>query len=386
MRRRPFSTLTVAGCAIAIAFGAQLTSLTAPSVGMHVAEPEADFMNLNLRLVDLPPGYEVSSDFYLNSDGLCLRSVDHGTGVPNQAYPYLECDLTFGDNWVPPGVRRPREVGSASFRFDAEEGAIFGFRNREYLSLSANDDAQGGRERVPAVELGDEAREWSWDGGAMVAWRSGNVLAFVGTSGPGGSKPKRYERMLRRAALRLAIRQQARIAKPTPLLPSDNYDAEVALDSPRMKVAVRWLGLSHEPGGGLPRLELFDSASWHGGAGWSADMIYVGQEGGVSLTLWRPQAWKRVKRSVIGARIFRFSCTKPQRVRAPGQAIVYSTRDRRRAACDETGNHFFAIVHYRDLVATINMPDCVFCVGGWQQGVFNSASAAAAIARGLHRR
>jgi hypothetical protein len=223
--------------------------------------------------------------------------------------------------------------------------------------------------------------------------------------------------MLERAALRYAGRQQARIVSPSPLLPSDNDDAEVALDSPRLEVDVRWLGRRLEPGDGLPPLSLFDSEWTHSrgeGPGWSANLVYAGKGGYVSLSLWTVRGWKRYRRGVIGRRVFDFPCTKPTLVRASrGRAVVRSTRNSRGASCGSAparrvfspdcsidpnpnarlrpcyatpGKHFVATVHFKDLVITVNAPNCVFCVSGSDYGVFNSAAGMRAIVIGLRAR
>lgn len=264
--------------------------------------------------------------------------------------------------------------------------ATAAFAARDQLAAEVIDDFFPESDDLPtSVPIADEAR-W-WPDQLVVAWRSGSVLGFLRTGRAFKPNPRRRQ-MLKRAALRLAMRQQARIAKPTPLAASDNDDAEVALDSPRLGVAVHWLGRRLDPGGGLPPLELFDSESEHGGAGWRAQMLYVGTEGGAQLTVWKPRMWKRIKRSVIGKRIFRFSCDPPQRIQVPnGRAAIYSTRDRTRAPCSSgKRSHFFAVVRYRGSVVTVNAPQCVFCVLGREWGSFNSAAAMRALVRELERR
>jgi hypothetical protein len=359
-----------------------------PNAARHVVTPEAKAMKLNLRLADLPPGYAVESDYEVGSDGSCYRSVDHILGTPDLDHRHVECTIVFHDNWRPPGSSRPETVESVTLRFKDVAAATAGFAARHELAYGLFEESgDPSTEKVPATPLGDESRVWSsgtfFETGAIVAWRSGRVVSFIGAT-------QRSEGEIETAALALAALQQRRVANPTPLLPADNDDSEVALDSPRLEVDPHWLGRRFEPGAGLPALEIFDSQwlySWDEGPDWSASVVYVAKGGGVSLSLWKPRNWTRYKRGVIGRRVFRFSC-KPRRVKLPrGHAIVHSTKDRRHAPCGRgSTNHFFATVHLAKLVVTINEPGCVFCVGGSDYGAFNSAAAMRAVARGLQPR
>jgi hypothetical protein len=382
MRTGGVVALAALGLTLTIAASAQSAR---PGASKHVVEPEAMSMNLTLRLVDLAPGYVVTSDYEVGSDGACYRSVDHTRGTPEAEHPHVECKIAFGDNWRPPGTSRPRTVESATLRFDDVAGATAGFgARRDFAYNLFEESGVRSTERIPASGLGDDARVWSWATGTIVVWRSGHVVSFIRTIGDS-------QGAIEQAALDLAPRQQVRIAQPAPLLPSDNDDSEVALNSPRLEVDIRWLGRHFKPGGGLPALDIFDS-SWlysrDEGPDWSANVLYVGKGGVTSLSLWKPRAWRHYKRGAIGRRVFGSSCTKPKRVKlARGRAILRSTKDRRRKPCSRSsGNHFFATVHFKDLVATINTPDCVFCVRGGDYGAFNSADAMRALVRGLQTR
>jgi len=101
--------------------------------------------------------------------------------------------------------------------------------------------------------VGDQLLAFRLDGypgpGTVLMWRSGSVLALVLAAGP-ASDPTTQ------AALRLATAQQARMATPTPLLPSDLDDVEVPLDDPGITVPVQWLGHELPAAGGRPALSL----------------------------------------------------------------------------------------------------------------------------------
>jgi hypothetical protein len=341
-------------------------------------------INRLLRLVDLPAGYEVTSDFD-GSDGSCNE------GPAPTGHHRVACDLTFGDNWRPAGISRPSEIKSVALRFDDVASAAAAFDARPDLVYDLFEESGDlATARAPDIAIGDDARIWSWEEsqwatGAIVIWRWQHVIAMVHVTA-------RSRDQSERVALRLAAIQQGRVSKLTHILPGENGDSEVALDSPRLQVPIRWLGRRFEPSGGLPGLDIFDSAWAYAGGegpGWSAEILYVGQGSGAQVSLFRTRAWKRFKRGVIGKRIFGWSCTKPRRVGlADGWAAIRSTRDHPRKRCQKSGkgNHFFAVAHFRDVVATVNIPGCTSCVSGRDWGAFNTPGAMRAVVRGLQPR
>lgn len=372
----------------ATGFGASIASSQAaptPRASTHLDHAPQGPAPINrlLRLIDLPPGYEVTSDYSIGSDGSCTE------GPAPTGHHRVACEITFGDNWRPAGASRPTQVESVALRFDDVASATAAFDAKADLVTEVFEETgDPATARVPDASIGDDARIWSWtssfEAGAIVVWRWRHVVAMVHLSG------RTQASVSEGAALPLAVRQQTRVSNLTPILPGENDDSTVALDSPRLQVPVRWLDRRFEPGGGLPPLEIFQSSWAYAGGegpGWSADITYAGQDGAVQIALFRPEAWKRYKRSVIGKRSFDFSCTKPRRMSLPGGwAAIRSTRDRPRARCRRSGNHFFAFAHFGDVVATVNIPNCVFCVNGRDWGVFNAPGALRAVVRGLRLR
>src|SRR4029079_12267743 len=98
------------------------------------------------------------------------------------------------------------------------------------------------------IALGDEAYLLQGRGpnnpAAAVIWRSGNVVAVVGTEPADVARTRA-----------LAEKQQALIAQPTSRR-SVAADLELQLDDPTIHIPVYWLGTGFAPGGGLPPLRL----------------------------------------------------------------------------------------------------------------------------------
>jgi hypothetical protein len=104
--------VAVAALGLALPGAAQAESSNARA-SKHVVTHEAEAMNLNLRLVDLPAGYEVTSDFQVNSDGVCYRNVDHARGTPDfffspRTWSASSPSATAGGHPASAGPRRSR--------------------------------------------------------------------------------------------------------------------------------------------------------------------------------------------------------------------------------------------------------------------------------------
>ncbi|HMJ04221.1 MAG TPA: hypothetical protein VK506_14865, partial [Conexibacter sp.] len=204
-------------------------ALLAAAAPASAARPE----DLALRLADLGPGY-------LIPDESCVATRLRGDGTSRVVdrigrLGHRGCEIEFWRAWVPPGAPAgPHGVSSHALVFDDAEGPELALtRPRTIVSFMYLPTREELEVVEPAPAIGDEAvllrgpterfrrRTW-WS--AVVLWRSGNVLAAVEAIG-GGSFDTSAQ-----ATLRLAAAQQARIAAPTPLGPTDNDDAEVGLD------------------------------------------------------------------------------------------------------------------------------------------------------------
>jgi len=233
--------------------------------------------NLTLRLGDLPRGYLVGDD---SGCGLYLA----GEGSPRalaemRRHRHRTCESQFEQLWVAPGAAAaPPLVESAAIRFATDAGAAAAFGLARPLAGYVFGVRGGSLERPPSnVSVGDSAvLFWTDDAlvrgrarrtGAVLAWRSGRVVALVLAAGQSASASQQ-------AAHRLAQIQQARIQAPTPLRPRDNDDREVPLDNPELGIDVHWLGRRFRPTDGLPALKLTDSfgpLGRAGGPGWRAE-------------------------------------------------------------------------------------------------------------------
>jgi hypothetical protein len=174
---------------------------------------------------------------------------------------------------------------------------------------------------------------------SFLVWRSGNTLAAVMTAG-------RSVEIDDAAALLLARRQQARIAKPTPLTVADNYDAEVALENPALDLPVYWLGRHFATGGAVADASLYsswfvakptpelqeESGSFEG----PLPKLRLTYSNPVNLTLstWGPQDWPVYSRSKTAKALVTWKCTQTRTVEVPGgTATIYLGYDQDYAKC-----------------------------------------------------
>jgi hypothetical protein len=199
---------------------------------------------LTLRLADFGPGY------YLPW-GRCFAEPMLADSL---RFANRNCVIAFAPAWTSPGAARgPGFVMSAAvvFKTPKRAAAVLAYP-RLVASLVFDPSREDFEVMAPAPAIGDEAALLrASDGSAVVVWRSGAALAAVlvghGLQEHGGEIDPQV-------ALALAATQQARIASPTPLLPSDDDASEVPLDDPGLGMPVYWLGHELPPRGDLPAL------------------------------------------------------------------------------------------------------------------------------------
>ena len=345
------------------------------------AAARTDPQDLVLRLPDLGRGYVVADD------GGCRTTFGReGTPIPlvrlERRHPFSGCDIEFDEAWSPPGVRRPAAVSSHAYVFRDPVAADAGLRAAAgLLEFTVGPGRRSFARRSPSRPVGNEAVVLETDEalaggrprrpGVAVAWRAGRVLSFVFEAGLAGERGEA-------SALRLAERQQARIAAPAPLAPHENDDLEVPLDDPRIAGLVHWLGRSHDPPGGLGRLRLSDV--YPDRPGWEVGLRYAG---GVWLGVWRPAAFARFKASRLGRLVWHSPCAKAIRFDSgTARAVIYRgygpphgdgapppSGPVRLAPGIESGpcperapDRMLAHVRLGRVVVTINIPICFYCI------------------------
>jgi hypothetical protein len=179
---------------------------------------------------------------------------------------------------------------------------------------------------------------------SFLVWRSGGTLAAVMAAGPKVIVDDK-------AAATFAARQQAHIAKPTPLTAADNYDGEVALENPALDLPVYWLGRRFETGAGVHEAVL--GSSW-----FIPKPIPEKAEGGIAegplpklrltysnpidlrLDIWGPGEWATFAESKTAKAIVTWKCTKTRPLEVPGgTATIYLGYDKDYARCPSKPPH-----------------------------------------------
>jgi hypothetical protein len=360
--------------------------------------------NLVLRLPDLGPGYVVGDD------GGCSTTFGReGAPMPlvrlERRRPFSGCDIEFDEAWSPAGVNRPAHVSGHAYVFRDPAAADAGLRvAAALLEFTAGPGRRSFARRSPSRRVGDEAVVLETGDalaggrphrpGVAVAWRSGRVLSFVFEAGLAGERGEA-------SALRLAERQQARIAAPARLAPHENDDLEVPLDDPRIAGLVHWLGRSHDPPGGLGRLRLSDV--YPDGPGWAVGLEYAG---GVWLGVWRPAAFARFKASRLGRLVRHSPCAMGIRFDSgAARAVIYRgygpprgdgapppSGPVRLAPGIESGpcperepDRMLAHVRLGRVVVTINVPICFYCIAD-RANPYNTVAGMKAAIRALRPR
>jgi hypothetical protein len=349
-----------------------------------------DTAALMLRLSDLGPGYTIGDD---TGCGIGVENAPDNLAQAIVTHLPESCSIQFEHRRLSPYV----ESGAVTFRTPDGVATLFALR-REMFSY------ESGVQRVmeePYAGVGEEARLFRLGDayipggrdrpGAAVVWRRGLLLGTVLVAGP---KEPRAVRM----AQRLAVRQDRRMLAPTPLGPRDNYDLEVPFADPRIRAPIPWLGRRFAPGRGLVPLRL--AYTWGPERPEPDERLptprarleYEARRlrtGGVELLIWRPIQWRRISRGLGAHQLWRTPCTRARQVRLRrGHAVVYSgyARLRRGGRCPaRRRDSFAAVVFFRRVVVTVNMPFCDRCADGvtGRNAPYNSVKGMTAVVRAL---
>jgi hypothetical protein len=196
-------------------------------------------------------------------------------------------------------------------------------------------------------------------------------------------------------ALALARLQQPHIEHPTPYTEAERFDAEVALDNPKLERPVYWLGRELAPGSGLPRLKLRFSATGPGRtpARQRAELSYAdgplpGDSAGIALTVLTREEWKRHRNDRYGpATIPVPRCATKRAVELPrGRAIVYRTYASASPGCPRQRSAFLAQAFIgKSVIAAASFKGCATCTGQ-QRNPYNSFKGMSTVVRGLVER
>jgi hypothetical protein len=308
-----------------------------------------------LRLSDLPRGYEYGDD-----------TACGGVSATEGDWPLLQplfaseqprgCIVEFGWVWST-SPEFPHGLTSAVFVFDDAAGARRAFEARDELArFTASLDAV----RREDVELGDEAELLRGRGlndrASAVVWRDGNLVGVL------AGEPADD------AVRELAERQHERIRRSSPFPALDARDPELQLDDPSLDLPVYWLGRTYEPPGDLPALGLDLAAVGANGPGQSIQLWYGmrGFPGTVTFDTYRPEDWRRFRRTLLGRLIWDSPCAHKTVVRLPiGRAEIYqgygAPRPVLRPCPERRADRVLAHVHAGDVVIVVNLPYCYAC-------------------------
>jgi hypothetical protein len=351
----------------------------------HATRTAVDPQSFVLSLPDVPRGYRNGDD------SGCGPMIPTGESHLSPAMTALllqtrpqGCVIELNRAWADTSIG-PATIRSASFVFADEDGAkrLFALRMEATQLATEIRDATG-----TSITLGDEAFLLQGRGlnlpAAAVIWRSGNVVAVLGTEPADVTKTRA-----------LAETQQALIAQPaTRTAPA--VDLELQLDDPTIDVPVYWLGSSFAPGGGLPALRLTraEHIAVHGGQG-PGMTIRLGYAttahapAGVTIDVWQPGAWKRFAKTQLGRLVWDSPCAKKSVVKlAKGRAEIfsgYASATPLRRPCPRTPpNLVVAHVYLTGATVAVNMPFCLMCVGvSARPQPYGTVTAMRAIARAL---
>lgn len=221
-----------------------LLAAAAASAGAELAPRD-----LTLRLTDFPAGYSASPQTCGSGAPIADMAPRTGRG----------CEIYFWHVWTSPDTRLvPLMVISTVLVLPSANSAARTLADPLHAASLALPYLEDPTLAEPTPALGDEAvLLHGADGSAAVLWRSGPVLAGLLAD----RSLRRHSPMDVQATVDLATAQQARIAAPTRLSPTDNAGGAVALDDPGLDMPVWWLGHELPRRGSLPALQLTGSLS-----------------------------------------------------------------------------------------------------------------------------
>jgi hypothetical protein len=343
----------------------------------RIDDPEAAV----LRAGDLPRGY-VEGD-----DTGCGLATTEGDDPELESLFAKErpraCIVELERVWT--GADGPRGVTSAAFVFRDEAAAERGLGAKASLLEYTASLTPGETQEFDLGDEGQLVRGRGLNDPAMgVLWRSGNVLAMLVV-----------EPVDQPAAVSFARLQQRRIAGTLPVrAPKDMV--ELQLDDPALRMPVYWLGRSFDPGGPLPRLDLAEASVLGTGPGNTVKLDYVGSAGGhsvgVTIDLWRRDAWQRFRTTLLGRLVWDSSCARKTTVRlADGHADIYEGYGTQRPLeppCPSRApDRVLAHVYLHGVVAAVDMPYCFACAAPPVSGTpYETVAGMTAIAKGMRLR
>ncbi len=369
------------------------------AVAGSAATAGADPAPLTLRLTDLPQGWRVGDDTGCGPMGIEGASPEV-TALVREFRPEV-CVREFNKVW---GSAKPFYVQSVAMTFAADGGPERALAATP--GLLAFFGLDGASPSSTAVGVGDRAQVFVKAKGyppgpqpspeTAVAWRSGEVYAFVVTSA-------RTQADARAAAIAYARAQQARIEAPTSVSDADFDDLLVPLNNPKLDVPLWWLGLDFDPPGRLPALQFegggVRTAKWTGyGPGQTVELSYARPlaarpPGGARIYIWKPADWKRWIAKPIGRNVWDSPCARTKRFNvAAGKAVVWSgywTAPKTGSCPKRARDAFFAHVYGRNTVVTVNIPICgpAYCTSpAGARPPYDSVAGLEAIVRGLRLR
>jgi hypothetical protein len=360
-----------------------------------------------LRLGDLPLGYVTTELLEDRGHVAECEPLTDPDDTPAQMLKFVRrfhpkgCVFAFQQLFADPGgPAGPLSIGTgvlaAKSRAEADAGwAVVPRMLGRLLEGHPPQPARAPAKIGSATRLFHSSTRVFFDGGrqepiTFLVWRTGNTLAAVMTAG-------RSREVDDAAAALLARKQQARIARPTPLRASDNYDAEVALENPATDLPVYWLGRHFETGHGVADATLLES--WYREEP-SAEREYddwivaptarlqldYSNPSILDLTIWGPADWPIFARSKIAEALVTWKCTQTRTVEVPGgTATIYLGYDKDYAKCPAYKPRFAtAWVKFGEDTVVVNQP----APAGLAQPVspWGSFAAMEAVVKGLRLR
>lgn len=343
---------------------------------VSLAALSANPAGLVLYRSDLPRGYQYGDD-----SGCGSASASEGDWPKLRPLLASErpdsCAMKLEWAWRTK-PRYPPTITSAAYAFRGESGARRAFDARDELAEFTATLSVRSRTKM---DLGDEAELLRGRGlnnsASGVVWRNDDVVAVL-----------IVEPANDRAARLLAQKQQARIRQPFVPPPRQRAnDPALELDDPSLKLPVYWLGRKLDPPGALPPLELEVANVGGNGPGQSIQLWYAG---GITLDIWRPAAWARFRRTLLGRLVWDSPCVRKHVVAVKGgRAEIfhgYGTPKPLSKPCPQTApDRTIAHVYYKKVVVAVNMPYCYACAAK-RPGPYNTVAGIEAAVRALRLR
>jgi hypothetical protein len=369
-------------------------ALALAGCGSGQAAPAAiDPASAVLSPSDLPRGYRTGDD---GSCGPMIPTAEKRWPALDPIFLQAQaqaCVVELRRTSASPAIG-PAAVWSAAFVFEELRDARRLFAARaELVRMTAHLKPS----TSTPLDLGDEAAllrsEAVYGRGAAVVWRSGTVVAVLGTE-PGWDQPVDVA-----ATRAFASRQQALIANPAAkTAPVD--ETEIVLDDPTLHLPVYWLGRTFALGGGLPGLTLrsVPVVSTHPGEGPGnkVELPYRAAEPGtpgVTLSLWEPVRWERFIKTRLGRLIWDSPCSRRWIVKvADGRAEIfagYGTSSPLSRPCpSRPPDRVIAHVYLPGVVVAVNLPYGYCCAGRFSRGPdpYDTRAGMIAVVRALQPR